>query len=454
MMRRLQFVLLAGLLFVAAFSTGAIFLFFLLYLGIVVIGGAYVVTRFGLSDLEAGHVLDRLRGEVGDVLRASYTVRNLSRIPKLWLEVHNPTTLPVPLPGRALALGSRSEVSWVTYAQLTRRGQYRIEPLLLRAADPFGLFESYATVGRASTVIVYPRVEPIPGWHLAPASVEGSHAHPVRTPQTTPHATSIRPYAPGDAYNRIHWKSSARQGELQVKEFDLEQTADVWLFLDLYGPAHTGDGDESTVEYAVRAAAAIGAQAIYDNRAVAMTASGARVVTLQPDRGQTAIPEGHAAARRGQRRRQPAASRGARREHAAPSPWHDRDHHHAVHRPRVGQAAEHAHAARRGGNGRCARRGGLRGDGARAGGRERPVGCASDAATKRELPAQRALLHALAEYDMSPVWVGPGRSLAEQLVTQLTARAAGAMTTQPSANKAQPKPSVGGPAARIGVDPG
>jgi hypothetical protein len=42
---------------IAAFSTGATFLFFLVYLGILVIGGAYVVTRFGLADLEAGCAL-------------------------------------------------------------------------------------------------------------------------------------------------------------------------------------------------------------------------------------------------------------------------------------------------------------------------------------------------------------------------------------------------------------
>jgi uncharacterized protein (DUF58 family) len=284
-LRRLQFIVLALVLVVAAFSTGAVFLFFLLYLGVLVIGGSYVLTRFGLADLEAGHVLDRLHGEVGDVLRASYTVRNISRLPKLWLEVHNPTTLPTPLPGRALALGSRSERSWVTYVQLTRRGHFRVDPLLLRAADPFGLFESYATVGRTSTVIVYPRIESIPNWHLPPAAIEGAHAHAVRTMQTTPHATSIRPYAPGDAYNRIHWKSSARQGELQVKEFDLEQTADVWLFIDLEAGVHVGEGDESTIEYAVRAAAAIAARALIENRSVGITASGARRAVLPPDRG-------------------------------------------------------------------------------------------------------------------------------------------------------------------------
>ena len=418
MMRRVQFLVLATVLFVAAFSTGATFLFFLLYLGIVVIGGAYVVTRFGLSDLEAGHVLDRMRGEVGDILRASYTVRNLSRIPKLWLEVHNPTTLPVPLPGRALALGSRAEVSWVTYAQLTRRGQYRIEPLLLRAADPFGLFESYATVGRASTVIVYPRVEPIPGWHLAPASVEGSHAHPVRTPQTTPHATSIRPYAPGDAYNRIHWKSSARQGELQVKEFDLEQTADVWLFLDLYGPAHTGEGDESTVEYAVRAAAAIGAQAIYDNRAVAVTASGARTVTLQPDRGQrqyqkimqllaAANADGSAPLHEVLVENILRLRRGTTAVVITPSTDRDWVKTLSTLQPRgvavmvvALDAAAFDTLVRKEPD---------------ADAKSKPP---VTAPSKHELPAQRALLHALAEYDLTPVWVGPGRSLGEQLVTR------------------------------------
>lgn len=285
MIRKLQFAFLALALVVAAFSTGAVFLFFLLYLGIVVVGGSYVVTRFGLADLEAGYVLDRAHAEVGDLLRATYTVRNTSRIPKLWLEVHNPSSLPVPLPGRALALGPRGESSWVARVPLTRRGHYRIDQVVIRTGDPFGLFESYASVGRAASVIVYPRVESLPGWILPPAQIEGTHATPVRTAQTTPHVTSIRPYAPGDSYNRIHWKSSARQGELQVKEFDLEQTADVWIFLDLRASSHVGQGDESTIEYAVRAAASIAARALLENRALGMTAAGSRTVVLPPDRG-------------------------------------------------------------------------------------------------------------------------------------------------------------------------
>ncbi len=285
MLRRIEILALAVVLLVAALSTGAPFLFFLVYLGILVVGGSYIVTRFGLADLEAGYVLDRLHAQAGDMLRASYTVRNTSRLPKLWLEVHNPTTLPVALPGQAVTLGWRGEQSWSVRVPLARRGHFRVDPLALRTGDPLGLFESHASVGGHSTVIVYPRVEALPAWRLPPASIEGSHAQPVRTPHTTPHATGIRPYAPGDAYNRIHWRSSARQAELQVKEFDLEQTADVWIFLDLEANRHTGSGDESTLEYGVRIAASIAARALLENRNVALTASGVRIGRLPPDRG-------------------------------------------------------------------------------------------------------------------------------------------------------------------------
>src|SRR3990172_2131311 len=104
MLRRLQAILLSAILVVAAFSTGEPFLFYLVYLGMLVVGGSYVLTRLGLSDLEAGYAVNQLSGHVGDRIRVTYTIRNTSRLLKPWLEIHNPTSLPAGLPGRALAL--------------------------------------------------------------------------------------------------------------------------------------------------------------------------------------------------------------------------------------------------------------------------------------------------------------------------------------------------------------
>jgi uncharacterized protein (DUF58 family) len=285
MIRRFQLLVVAAILLIAAFSTELEFLFYLVYLAILVIGGSYILTRLGLADLEAGYAVSQLTGHVGDRLQVTYTLRNTSRLPKPWLEIHNPTTLPGGLPGRAITLGTRSERSWLVRVPLIRRGHFRIEPLQIRTGDPFGFFEASASVGQGIAVVVYPRVEKLPMWRLPPASIEGSHAAPERTLQTTPLATAVRPYAPGDSFNRIHWRSTARHGEIQVKEFELEQTADAWIFLDLDRSVQVGHGEESTVEVAVRVAASIADKALLENRAVGMTINAHRMAILPADRG-------------------------------------------------------------------------------------------------------------------------------------------------------------------------
>jgi uncharacterized protein (DUF58 family) len=285
MLRRLQLAFLAIVLLVAAFSTGLPFLFYLVYLAVLVVGGSYVLTRLGLSDLEAGYAVDQLSGHVGDRIRVTYTLRNTSRIPKPWLEIHNPTSLPAGLPGRAITLGPRTERSWLVRTPLTRRGHFRIEPLQIRTGDPFGLFEASAAVGTGVPVVVYPRIEPLPLWRLPAAAIDGSHSMPERTLQATPLAVTVRPWAPGDAFNRIHWKSTARHGDIQVKEFDLEQTADAWILLDLDRNVQAGRGVESTVEAAVRVAASVADKALLENRAVGMTVNSHHLAQLPPDRG-------------------------------------------------------------------------------------------------------------------------------------------------------------------------
>jgi uncharacterized protein (DUF58 family) len=285
MFRRFQLIVIFAILLIAAFSTELEFLFYLIYLAILVVGGSYILTRLGLADLEAGYAVNQLTGHVGDKLQITYTLRNTSRLPKPWLEVHNPTTLPGGLPGRAISLGSRAERSWLVRAPLSRRGHFRVEPLQIRTGDPFGFFEASASVGQGVAVVVYPRIDPLPLWRLPAASIEGSHAAPERTLQTSPLATAVRPYAPGDSFNRIHWKSTARHGEIQVKEFELEQTADAWIFLDLERSVQGGRGEDSSVEIAVRAAASVAAKALLENRAVGMTVNGHRQAIVPADRG-------------------------------------------------------------------------------------------------------------------------------------------------------------------------
>ncbi len=342
MIRRLQALVAAVVLLVAAFATGLPFLFYLLYLGILVVGGSYVLTRLGLTDLEAGYAVNQLHGRVGDTLRLTYTLRNAGRLPKVWLEVHNPTNLPGGLAGRALSLGPRGERSWVAKTPLTRRGHFRIEPLQIRTGDPFGLFEASAAVGQGLSLIVYPRVERLPLWRLPAASIEGSHAAPERTLQTTPLATSVRPYAPGDSMNRIHWKSTARHGEIQVKEFDLEQTSDAWIFLDLERRVQRGQGRR--VDGRGRRPGGR-----LDRRPGTPREPRGRADDDRPSDGRAACrpwrppaPQDHATARRRRRRWGDTPVGGAHRRAAATPPGDDRGRHHVVARSDLDPTARRA----------------------------------------------------------------------------------------------------------------
>lgn len=285
MLRRAQLLLAGGVLLVAALSTGAQVLYFLFLLGLIVVSGAWLLTRLGLSGLEAGFGLDRPQAQVGDRVRATYTVRNRLPVPRLWIEVRSGSTLPVPIPGRIVALRPRATRSWSVEVPLTRRGHYRVDPMRLRTGDPFGVFGAEASAGPGATLVVYPAVDPLPAWRLPPARVEGTDSRPERSRQSTPIITGVRPYVTGDAFNRIHWKATARQGELQVKEADLEQTADLWLFLDLDRELHAGAGDEATIETAVRACASVAARVTEGGRSVGLEAAGARRIVIPADRG-------------------------------------------------------------------------------------------------------------------------------------------------------------------------
>ena len=268
-----------------ALLSGSALLWFLIWLAGLTVGGSYMLVRHGLAGLEAGAWPDRRQASVGDGLSLTYTLRSTSRLPRPWLEVHSPSTLPVAIPGRVVALGPRTARTWAARVPLPERGQFRIEALVIRTGDPLGIFESVARVGPVADLLVYPAVEALPAWSLPSVDREGPASRTVAGLHQGAVASSVRPYTPGDGFNRIHWPSSARHGELQVKETDIEPSADVCLFLDLQAAVHVGTGPLSSLESAISVAAALSGHALTDGRGVAFEARGQQRLVLPVDRG-------------------------------------------------------------------------------------------------------------------------------------------------------------------------
>ncbi len=250
-------------------------------------------SRLSLRGLKVTREIYGDRAQVGESLSERIHIQNLSRLPKLWVEVVDHSTLPGHRACRVVQLGPRGETSWDVSNECTRRGLYHIGPLQLESGDPFGLFPSRKTLPSIHQITVYPPVVSLSGLDLPAGDLPGGSATPNRTPVVTPNAAGVREYVLGDSFNRIAWNATARTGRLMVKEFELDPTADVWIALDFDRRHHVGIDDDSeiggapdsTEEYTVTIGASLAYHLLRSNRNVGMLVNGSQPILLPADRG-------------------------------------------------------------------------------------------------------------------------------------------------------------------------
>jgi uncharacterized protein (DUF58 family) len=139
--------------------------------------------------------------------------------------------------------------------------------------------------GEKQRLVILPQPEELPYFWVPAAQLPGEGVVHQRTHYVTPNASGIREYYPGDSYNRIHWKSTARLGRPMVKTFEMDPTSNIWIVLDLDGGAQSGEGDESTEEYGVRVAASVAYHFLQSNRMLGLMMDGAEKVIMDPQRG-------------------------------------------------------------------------------------------------------------------------------------------------------------------------
>ncbi len=200
-------------------------------------------------------------GEVGQV---SLHVTNPGSTRRLFVQVRDripaqaagePPRFVIPL----LEGGSTTQLKYTLHTGL--RGVYRLGPALLEASDTLGLSQFTRSSDMVSEVVVYPTPVDLP--MLWPLDGGGQHA---RRPMPALGEDGlefhgIRSYVAGDDPRRIHWKTSARTGELMTMQMAREQSLRGVVILDLFRANHTGTGLFSTLEQSVLLAASAARQA-------------------------------------------------------------------------------------------------------------------------------------------------------------------------------------------------
>lgn len=208
-------------------------------------GWLYVITGIVLGLLVSAAILppQQLRGllvereatapvHVGDCLRLSLLITNANRTPRSGLQVID--RVPRPLwcpsqheyPQQAIAeILPHQTYCWQYELTPPRRGIYNWQQVSLRTASPLGLFWCQRQVSAPQQVVIYPQVlhlQQCPlldqlGQELSQEWRDRQHHLRVAHEGIT---RSLRPYRWGDPLRFVHWRTSARYGELRVREFD------------------------------------------------------------------------------------------------------------------------------------------------------------------------------------------------------------------------------------------
>ncbi len=138
------------------------------------------------------------------------------------------------------------------------RGKFDVGPLQLRVADSFGLVEITRSFSSRTPFVVTPRVYPLARTMIS-RSWAGEGDGRSRLAATAGEDDVIpRPYNDGDDLRRVHWRSTARYGDLMVRREEQRWRNRATVLLDTRGAAHMGSGPSSSFEVAISAAASVG----------------------------------------------------------------------------------------------------------------------------------------------------------------------------------------------------
>src|SRR4051794_35185211 len=203
--------------------------------------------------------LEPVRVPAGDPARVVLRLQNVSRMPTGVMLAED--TVPYMLGGRPRFVLDRVvpqrsvDVEYTVRSQL--RGRFRVGPLTVRVTDPFGLCEVGRSFSSSDVLVVTPQVVRLPDTRLGGDWVGAGESRARSVATSGEDDVTTREYRQGDDLRRVHWRSTARRGELMVRREEQPWQSRATLLLDRRRAAHRGDGPESSFEWAVSAIASV-----------------------------------------------------------------------------------------------------------------------------------------------------------------------------------------------------
>ena len=211
--------------------------------------------------------------EIGESCDVAVEIKNQSSLSVPWLLIEDSlsrdalagTTPRIKVEGGRLniirlAPGETTDLEYqVTFRT---RGYFQLGPMLFETGDVFGLHRRFRVAGEPHFALVLPKVLPLQGYNLASRRPLGEIRVTHRLFEDPTRLAGVRQYQHGDPLNRIHWRATARTGELHSRTYETSRVAGATFLLDFHADSLAGGTGMISAELAIVAVASL-ANAVY-----------------------------------------------------------------------------------------------------------------------------------------------------------------------------------------------
>jgi uncharacterized protein (DUF58 family) len=231
-----------------------------------------VVSRFltnrWVNALQAERSCSKLVANINDHIGVSLDLVNTGALPIPWILLedalpeqsllYDPPSLDVQDSRVKLTMLRPHQHKRLQYSFIcNRRGYYQLGPTILETGDLFGLHRRYQIAAAPQFLTVYPRIVPLDGYDLASRRPIGEIKMTHRLFEDPTRIAGVRAYQHGDPMSRIHWRATARTGQLHSKIYEASSVAGVTIMMEFRREAYPPEGEPFRSELAVTAATSI-----------------------------------------------------------------------------------------------------------------------------------------------------------------------------------------------------
>ncbi|RDE13140.1 MAG: hypothetical protein C4K47_06640 [Candidatus Thorarchaeota archaeon] len=231
-----------------------------LFVGLVVTLPLFAMTA-NLSGIEVDRRIDKTKVFSGDFLRVRVTIRNTSRrhfdFIEVWDQYPETWILAIGENFMASRIEPGSSIVFSYILQVRMRGRYYLGPTEVVMRDRLGLHYYKRVVKAKTEILVYPtwkdvrRLETI-GKQRQLGLMFGAHKTKVVGMGTE--FSGFREYVPGDPFRLIDWATTAKKGDIVVKQYEEEKNVQIICMVDTSGSMGNGYPESTKLEYGIRAA--------------------------------------------------------------------------------------------------------------------------------------------------------------------------------------------------------